>query len=71
MTAMAIQALAPYYKTNSDVKDAVDTAISLPDFERRMTQPARSHNADGELTAESTAQVIVALTSLGKNPATE
>ena len=70
MTAMAIQALAPYYKTNSDVKDAVDTAISYLILKQNDATGAFP-NADGELTAESTAQVIVALTSLGKNPATE
>ena len=70
MTAMAIQALAPYYKTNSDVKDAVDTAISYL-FLQQNDATGAFPNADGELTAESTAQVIVALTSLGKNPATE
>ena len=70
MTAMAIQALAPYYKTNSDVKDAVDTAISYLILQQNDATGAFP-NADGELTAESTAQVIVALTSLGKNPATE
>ena len=70
MTAMAIQALAPYYKTNSDVKDAVDTAISYLILQQNDATGAFP-NADGELTAESTAQVIVALTSLGKNPAAE
>ena len=70
MTAMAIQALAPYYKTNSDVKDAVNTAISYL-FLQQNDATGAFPNANNELSAESTAQVIVALTSLGKNPATE
>ena len=70
MTAMAIQALAPYYKTNSDVKDAVNTAISYLILQQNDATGAFP-NANNELSAESTAQVIVALTSLGKNPATE
>lgn len=67
-TAMAIQALAPYYKENQDVRTAVNQALTvLSDLQ----------NADGGFTAfgsassESCAQVIVALTSLGMNPNTD
>ena len=70
MTAMAIQALAPYYKTNTDVKEAVDTALFYLVLQQNEATGAFP-NAKSELSAESTAQVIVALTSLGKNPATE
>lgn len=60
MTAMAIQALAPYYE-NAQVKAAVDAALTFL---------AGVQNADGtfseipgtDASAESTAQVIVALT---------
>ena len=70
MTAMAIQALAPYYKTNTAVKEAVDTALVYLVSQQNEATGAFP-NAKSELSAESTAQVIVALTSLGKNPATE
>ena len=66
MTAMAIQALAPYYE-NAQVKAAVDAALTFL---------AGVQNADGTFSeipgtaasAESTAQVIVALTALGLDP---
>ena len=66
MTAMAIQALAPYYE-NAQVKAAVDAALTFL---------AGVQNADGtfseipgtDASAESTAQVIVALTALGIDP---
>ena len=66
MTAMAIQALAPYYE-NAQVRAAVDAALTFL---------AGVQNADGtfseipgtDASAESTAQVIVALTALGIDP---
>ena len=66
MTAMAVQALAPYYK-NAQVKAAVDAALTFL---------AGVQNDDGTFSeipgtaasAESTAQVIVALTALGIDP---
>ena len=66
MTAMAIQALAPYYE-NAQVKAAVDAALTFL---------AGVQNTDGTFSeipgtaasAESTAQVIVALTALGIDP---
>lgn len=66
MTAMAIQALAPYYE-NAQVKAAVDAALTFL---------AGVQNADGtfseipgtDASAESTAQVTVALTALGIDP---
>lgn len=66
MTAMAIQALAPYYE-NAQVKAAVDAALTFL---------AGAQNADGTFSeipgtaasAESTAQVIVALTALDIDP---
>lgn len=70
MTAMAVQALAPYYKTNSSVKDAVNKAVSrLSKMQNAAT--GAYVNSDGDLNAESTAQVIVALTSLGIDPDTD
>lgn len=71
MTAMAIQALAPYYKkNNTGVVEAVNAALVYLVSQQNEATGAFP-NANNELSAESTAQVIVALTSLGKNPATE
>lgn len=62
VTAMAIQALAPYYKTNSAVKAAVD---------RGLTILSNKQEADGGFgtwgtsTSESCSQVIVALSAMG------
>ena len=57
-TAMALQALAPYYEENISVKQSVDKALSL--------LPTMSYSS-----SESYAQAIVALTSLGINPDTD
>lgn len=64
-TAMAVQALAPYY-SQSEVKSAVDKAMSLL---------AGFLNAQGQISfggytpsVENTAQVIVALTEMGIDP---
>lgn len=65
MTAMAIQALAPYYKTNETVKAAVDKALEA------LSALQRSDGGFGSwdtVNSESCAQVIVALTALGIDP---
>ena len=67
MTAMAIQALAPYYN-RADVKKAVDKALTLLS-KTQNGETGAYFNSYNELSVESTAQVIVALTSLGSNPA--
>ena len=68
MTAMAIQALAPYYKTNETVKAAVDKALEALSALQRSDGGFGSW---GTVNSESCAQVIVALTALGSNtPAT-
>lgn len=73
MTAMAIQALAPYYRSNEKVKAAVDTALArlseLQDEDGGFS--ALQPNGSRISTSESTAQVIVALTALGINPETD
>lgn len=62
VTAMALQALAPHYKENAAVSAAADRAISFL---------SSRQNADGDFSsygvsnAESTAQVITALCTLG------
>ena len=64
-TAMALQALAPYYTKNDDVKAAVDSALAcLSDMQ---LEGGGFCSVDG-FCSESCAQVIVALTSLGIDP---
>lgn len=65
MTAMAIQALAPYYKTNETVKAAVDKALEALSALQRTDGGFGSW---GTVNSESCAQVIVALTALGVDP---
>ena len=65
MTAMAIQALAPYYKTNETVKAAVDKALEALSA---MQRPDGGFGSWGTVNSESCAQVIVALTALGIDP---
>ena len=73
MTGMALQALAPYYDTDEQVRAAVDKAI---DKLSQMQQADGSFCADyGDgnpvATSESIAQVITGLTALGIDPATD
>ena len=65
MTAMAIQALAPYYKTNETVKAAVDKALEALSTLQRNDGGFGSW---GTVNSESCDQVIVALTALGIDP---
>ena len=65
MTAMAIQALAPYYKTNETVKAAVDKALEALSA---LQRPDGGFASWGTINSESCAQVIVALTALGIDP---
>ena len=65
MTAMAIQALAPYYKTNETVKAAVDKALEALSALQRTDGGFGSW---GTVNSEACAQVIVALTALGLDP---
>lgn len=74
ITAMAMQALAPYYSSNEEVKAAVDRALAVL---------SSNQNPDGtfmyrqgteqklESNCESTAQVVTALCALGINPDTD
>jgi hypothetical protein len=67
MTAMAIQALAPFYSSNSDVKTAVDKGLtalkSLQD-----TSTGGFVGSSGSLSTSSCAQVVTALCALGIDP---
>lgn len=62
MTGMAIQALAPYYGKNNEVKSAVDKAIDVLSASQKDNGGVASW---GTVNAESCAQVLTALASLG------
>lgn len=66
MTAMAIQALAPYYSSNAQVEVAVDKAL---DCLSALQNADGGYTSWGTTNSESCAQVVVALTALGINPA--
>lgn len=66
MTGMAIQALAPYYKTNAEVKAAVDRGLTW--LSSKMSPNGAFREYGGKESVESTAQVVVALTALGIDP---
>ena len=68
VTAMAVQSLAPYYKNDSSVKSSVDKALSL--LSNRQLENG-DYASYGVPNAESTAQVITALCSLGINCETD
>ena len=68
MTAMAMQALAPYYDTDENVRAAVDKAL---DVLSAAQLPTGGFASWGSENSESCAQVIVALTALGIDPATD
>lgn len=64
VTAMAIQALAPYYRKESKITAAIDKALAFLSDKQLSSGAFRSIQG---VTAESIAQVIVALSSLGIN----
>ena len=68
ITGMAIQALAPYYKTNAKAKAAVDEALTC--LSEMQYDNGGFGSVDGACS-ESCAQVIVALTALGINHETD
>lgn len=68
VTAMAVQALAAYYKENEAVKNAVDKAL---DTLSAMQLADGSFGSWGTVNSESCAQVIIALTALGIDPTTD
>ncbi len=61
MTAMAIQALAPYRAARQDVQMAVDKALAY--LKKQMTS-----NCGFNSNVESASQVVIALTTLGLDP---
>lgn len=62
ITAMAVQALAPYYETEQTVKTAVDKALTLLSG---LQQTDGDYKSYGVSNPESTAQVLVAVSALG------
>ena len=65
ITAMALQALAPYYSTNADVKAAVDRALEC--LSKAQTEDG-GYIYYGAENSESCAQVLVALCALNIDP---
>lgn len=59
ITAMAVQALAPYYSSNTKARTAVDKALTYLSGKQDAT--------GGYGSSEATAQVIVALSALGRD----
>ncbi len=68
VTAMTVQALAIHYNSNSAVKSAVDDAL---DFLSAHQLENGGYSAYGVHNSESTAQVVIALSSLGIDAATD
>ena len=66
MTAMAIQALAPYYQTDAEVKAAIDSGLAA--LKAVQDETYGGFYGMGQYNSCSTAQVIVALCSLGIDP---
>lgn len=66
MTAMALQALAPYCDSNEQVKEACDKAIKKLS---KMQQDNGTYVSWDVESASSSAEVIVALTAMGIDPA--
>ncbi|WP_339800515.1 S-layer homology domain-containing protein [Paenibacillus sp. FSL R5-0744] len=65
MTGMAMQALAPYYAKDPNVKAAVDRAIA---WLSSVQNDQGGFTSWGSTSSESIAQVVVALTGVGVDP---
>ena len=65
ITGMALTALAPYCKSDDNVKKAADRALS---WLSEVQDDDGTYASWGSVSSESCAQVIVALTSLGIDP---
>ena len=73
MTGMALTALAPYYKKDPAVKQAIDKAIARLSEMQDEDGGFSTTYGDGKYiaTSESTAQVLTALSALGINADTD
>ena len=65
ITGMALTALAPYYKENSNVREAADRAVL---WLSEVQKDDGAYASWGTVNSESCAQVTVALASLGIDP---
>lgn len=68
ITAMVIQALAPYYDTDADIKAALDRAVETLSA---LQLENGGFGSWGEENSESCAQAVCALSALGINPDTD
>lgn len=68
MTSMAITSLAPYYDKDERVKEAIDGAVALLSSVQCESGAFESFETENSMT---TAQVVIALTSIGINPDTD
>lgn len=68
VTAMTVQALAPYYNNSSEIKSAIDNAIILMSSRQLVDGDYPSY---GVPNPESTAQVLTALSALGIDAASD
>lgn len=68
VTAMAITALAPHISDRADVKDAVDGAFALLSSRQKESGGFSSYGVEN---AESAAQVMIALASVGRDPSSD
>ncbi|RAV23452.1 DUF4430 domain-containing protein [Paenibacillus contaminans] len=68
MTAMALQALAPYYLKNDKVTSATDRALNWLSSVQNATGGFTSY---GTVNSESIAQVITALSEIGFDPSSD
>lgn len=68
VTAMVLQALAPHYDTDPDVRDAVDRGVAFLS-EKQLADG--SYMSYGVKNPESGAQVLIALSALGIDGATD
>lgn len=68
VTAMAITSLSPHVNDRADVKDAVDRALAL--LSERQNERG-GFSSFGVENSESTAQVMIALASLGRDADTD
>ena len=65
VTAMTLQALAPYYADKQAVRDAADAAITFLSDKQLVSGDFESF---GTQNVESAAQVLIALTAIGIDP---
>lgn len=73
MTGMALTALAPYYKKNLKVQEAIDKAIARLSEMQDADGGFSTFYGDGKMvaTSESISQVVTALSALGINADTD